>query len=291
MLRPQRSPVDDPHVSQAAQKLRFGPVTLIPSERVILKDGQPITLTPKAFDLLTYMALHPGRLLTKDELLQSIWPDVAVEESSLSYNVFAIRKALGEAEAEQRYIETVPKQGYRFVPRVTVDDAGGGHEHQAADAAAVEPQRSLRPTVPWATALIVVGVALGTLLTAVLTRRTSTAPESASPIRFQEPVWGRLAESGAFSVSPDGQHIALATEGPDGVLRYWTRTLNGLAPTPVYGSEQFAIAAPIIWSPDSRSMAVTGSVGLTRVDLSGGPSHLLCATNTPAVGGIGMMTA
>jgi DNA-binding winged helix-turn-helix (wHTH) protein/Tol biopolymer transport system component len=279
-------PVDDAHVSQTAQTLRFGPVTLIPSERIILKDGQPITLTPKAFDLLAYMASHPGRLLTKDELMQSIWPDVAVEESNLSYNVFAIRRALGEAEAEERYIETVPKQGYRFVPRVVVDEgARAVPEDYPVDTRGGETKRQTRTTAAWVMALLMVGVALGTLLTTVRTRRTTPAQSSASPLRFQEPVWGRLAESGVFSVSPDGQHLALATEGPDGVLRFWTRTLSGLATTPVYGSEQFAIAAPIIWSPDSRSMAVTGRVGLTRIDLSGGPSHPLCPTNVPAVGG------
>jgi DNA-binding winged helix-turn-helix (wHTH) protein len=63
------------------------------------------------------MAAHPGRLLTKDELIQAVWPDAIVEESNLSYNVFAIRKALGEGEDTEHYVETVPKRGYRFLPQ------------------------------------------------------------------------------------------------------------------------------------------------------------------------------
>ena len=119
--------VDDSPVERSSQGFRFGPVTLIPAERLVLKDGRPVPLTPKAFDLLAFMAAHPGRLLTKDELMQAVWPDAIVEESNLSYNVFAIRKALGEGEETERYVETVPKRGYRFLPQVVpVDDNGNG---------------------------------------------------------------------------------------------------------------------------------------------------------------------
>jgi eukaryotic-like serine/threonine-protein kinase len=275
-------------VERAAHTLRFGPITLIPPERLVLKDGQAVTLTPKAFDLLAYMASHPGRLLSKDELLKAVWPDVAVEESNLSYNVFAIRRALGEDEDGNRYIETVPKRGYRFVPRVTVDDAGhstpGAHSAQVTAVQSPQPARPLAAPA-WVFAIIVTGVTLGVLLTGALTRRTTSSASAAPPLRFQEPVWGRLAESRVFSVSPDGQQIALATEAADGVLRFWVRSLSTLAPMPVAGSEQFAIAPPVIWSPDSRAMAITGMGGLRGINLSGGPSQPLCAMTVPAVGG------
>jgi DNA-binding winged helix-turn-helix (wHTH) protein/Tol biopolymer transport system component len=286
-LRVAGQPIDDCRVEQATHTLRFGPVRLIPFERIVLKDGEPVTLTPKAFDLLAYMASHPGRLLSKDELLRAVWPDVTVEESNLSYNVFAIRRALGEDDDGKRYIETVPKRGYRFVPHVTVDDANhaisGGHP---AEGAGVQAPPSIRPfpTPVWVFAILAVGVTLGALLTGAL-RRTTSSVSGASPLRFQEPVWGRLAESRIFSVSPDGQQIALATEGTDGVLRFWVRALSSLAPMPVPGSEQFAIAPPVIWSPDSGAMAITGIGGLRRINLSGGPSQPLCAMTVPAVGG------
>jgi eukaryotic-like serine/threonine-protein kinase len=288
VLRVAGQPVDDCRVEQATHTLRFGPFRLIPSERVVLKDGEPITLTPKAFDLLVYMASHPGRLLSKDELLKAVWRDVVVEESNLSSNVFGIRRALGEDDDGKRYIETVPKRGYRFVPRVTVEHGGhafpGGHPAEVATVQTPQPVRRF-PAPVWVFAVIVIGVTLGALLTAALTRRTTSSVSVASPLRFQEPVWGRLAESRIFSVSPDGQQIALATEGTDGVLRFWVRSLSALAPMPVAGSEQFAIAPPVIWSPDSRAMAITGIGGLRRINLSGGPSQPLCAMTVPAVGG------
>ena len=83
-------------------------MTLIPDERILLKDGQPVSLPPKAFELLAFLATNPGRLLTKDELLKTVWPDAVVEEANLAYTVFAIRKALGEGPESARYIETVP---------------------------------------------------------------------------------------------------------------------------------------------------------------------------------------
>jgi DNA-binding winged helix-turn-helix (wHTH) protein len=103
---------------RSASTLQFGTVTLIPDERLVLKDGHPVPFTPKAFDLLAVLAGNPGRLLTKEHLMQAVWPDTVVEESNLTYNIFAIRKALGEGSDSDRYIETVPKRGYRFVAPV-----------------------------------------------------------------------------------------------------------------------------------------------------------------------------
>jgi len=100
---------------------RFGRFVLVPSERRLLSDGKPVALTGKAFDLLVTLVRHAGHLLTKDELLQAVWPRVVVEEVNLSVNVSALRKVLGAAP-EGGWIETVPRQGYRFNAAVEVGD-------------------------------------------------------------------------------------------------------------------------------------------------------------------------
>ena len=100
---------------------RFGSFVLVPSERTLLSDGKPLAMTGKAFDLLVTLVRHPGHLLTKDELLQAVWPGVVVEEVNLSVNVSALRKVLGAAPAGE-WIETVPRQGYRFNAAVEVGD-------------------------------------------------------------------------------------------------------------------------------------------------------------------------
>jgi DNA-binding winged helix-turn-helix (wHTH) protein/TolB-like protein/Tfp pilus assembly protein PilF len=101
---------------------RFGPFLLRPGERMLLCDGEPVTLAGKAFDLLVALVSQQGHLLTKDELLRRVWPGVVVEEVNLSVNMSAIRKALACAPEAADWIETVPRQGYRFKAPVEVQD-------------------------------------------------------------------------------------------------------------------------------------------------------------------------
>jgi DNA-binding winged helix-turn-helix (wHTH) protein len=83
--------------------------------RLLLRDGQPLALAPKAFDLLCFLLANPHRLLGKAELLKGVWPRGFVEEGNLSHNIFLLRRALGESPEEHRYIVTVPGRGYKFV--------------------------------------------------------------------------------------------------------------------------------------------------------------------------------
>jgi len=94
---------------------QFGPFSLDPAERVVSRDGMPLSLTPKVFDTLVYLVRNHGRLLTKDELLKEVWRDTFVEEVNLAVNISTLRKMLGEGPQEGRYILTVPGRGYRFV--------------------------------------------------------------------------------------------------------------------------------------------------------------------------------
>src|SRR5208283_5583553 len=96
----------------------FGAFSLDPEERVLTREGTPLSLTPKVFDTLLCLVRNPGRILTKDELLKEIWPDTFVEEVNLAVNISTLRKALGENPQDGRYIVTVAGRGYRFVADV-----------------------------------------------------------------------------------------------------------------------------------------------------------------------------
>jgi DNA-binding winged helix-turn-helix (wHTH) protein len=97
----------------------FGEFHLKRAERVLERDGAPVPLAPKAMDVLIALIGNRGRLMEKDTLMREVWPDTFVEENSLAFNVSVLRKALGDRAGEARYIEMVPKRGYRFVAEVT----------------------------------------------------------------------------------------------------------------------------------------------------------------------------
>jgi DNA-binding winged helix-turn-helix (wHTH) protein len=110
-----------------------------------MRDGEPIAIKPKALDMLLLLVRHPGRLLGKEELMNRLWPDTAVEEANLTQNVFVVRKALGEAPGEQRFIATVARQGYRFVANVReVTEEGPSSRDEAIPGVA----RAESPRVP-----------------------------------------------------------------------------------------------------------------------------------------------
>ncbi|MEP7339442.1 MAG: transcriptional regulator, partial [Acidobacteriota bacterium] len=117
---------------QTNEIYEFGSFRLDRQERLLQRDGATISLTPKAFDLLLALLERAGKLVEKEELFQSVWPDTMVEESNLSSNIALIRKALGDGTNGERYIETVPKRGYRFVAEVRESSRGANGHAPAA---------------------------------------------------------------------------------------------------------------------------------------------------------------
>jgi DNA-binding winged helix-turn-helix (wHTH) protein/tetratricopeptide (TPR) repeat protein len=105
--------------NQPKRLYEFGPFRLDSAECLLLRDGSPVSLTPKVFDTLLVLIENSGHLVEKDELMKRLWPDTFVEEVTLARNISDLRKALGEASNGQKYIDTVPKRGYRFVGRVS----------------------------------------------------------------------------------------------------------------------------------------------------------------------------
>ena len=120
----------------------FGPFRLDERERLLSREGAAVPIAPKTFDTLLLLLEHAGKLVEKRKLLESVWPDVFVEEAVLTRTISDLRKALQQGEKEV-WIETVPKFGYRFMAAVAqVEEAGPPAEH----APAAVPQASLRPT-------------------------------------------------------------------------------------------------------------------------------------------------
>ena len=143
-------------MSKPAKHLyQFGPFSVDVAERLIWREGRPVTLPPKAFELLLVLVENRGHLLEKEELMRRLWPDTFVEEANLSNNISLLRKALTEDDGH-RYIETVPRRGYRFV--AAVEELAGGpveliveERARATLTLAEESTDSAQPASPWLT--------------------------------------------------------------------------------------------------------------------------------------------
>jgi DNA-binding winged helix-turn-helix (wHTH) protein/tetratricopeptide (TPR) repeat protein len=96
----------------------FGPFRIETRKRRLLRDGELVSLTPKAFETLLVLVQHSGKLLDKDDLMNLVWGDTAVEEANLTQNISVLRRALGDAPQDRKYIATVPGRGYRFIADV-----------------------------------------------------------------------------------------------------------------------------------------------------------------------------
>ena len=127
-------------MSQSAKVLyEFGPFRLDPLHEELMEGTRKVPLTPKAYQTLLVLVENRGRTLSKDELLQKVWPDAFVEEATLAQNIFTLRKHLRDDRETAQYIDTVPKKGYRFVAEV--------HE-VVPEVKAVSLQVEPRPTLP-----------------------------------------------------------------------------------------------------------------------------------------------
>lgn len=98
----------------------FGPFRVDPEKEILLRAGEPVPLTPKTFQILLVLVRHSKEVVTKDDLMKTVWPDTFVEEANLSRNIFMLRKALGESPQDHRYIVTVPGRGYRLAESVSL---------------------------------------------------------------------------------------------------------------------------------------------------------------------------
>jgi TolB-like protein/DNA-binding winged helix-turn-helix (wHTH) protein/Flp pilus assembly protein TadD len=111
----------------------FGPFRLDAVEGVLIREGEPVRLTPKALKLLLVLVRRHHHLVEKDELIRLVWPDTVVEESNLSGNIHTLRQILGEGNNLDRYIETVPRRGYRFVAKVRPGGVESAPERTRSD--------------------------------------------------------------------------------------------------------------------------------------------------------------
>jgi len=134
--------------SGANHLYEFGPYRLDPARSQLLRGGEPVVLTQKAFETLLILVEHSGHELSKDELMKKLWPNTFVEEANLAKHISMVRKALGETAQDRRYIVTLSGRGYRFAQPVQTVHIGGerGGEGQTRSEQASQPAITSQPS-------------------------------------------------------------------------------------------------------------------------------------------------
>ena len=121
--------------AQDGRLYTFGLFRLDPARRLLMRGEAPVAISPTLFDTLLYLVQNPGRIVSKEELLEAVWPSKVVEDSNVSQTIFTLRKALAAAGAAEPYVITHAGRGYRFAQRVRVDDAVASTEAWTASPA------------------------------------------------------------------------------------------------------------------------------------------------------------
>lgn len=205
-------------MSLEIQEFRFGDFLLDAKEKALRLGDKPIPITPKAFELLLVLVENPGHLVEKDELIKAVWKDSFVEEGNLSFTIGLLRKALGDNAQEPRFIETVPKRGYRFIAEVV---------EKPKPASRAAPRRSrehlnLAPPKPYVLIAISVILLLSLFAAAFIwfNEKSGSGGQTAN----------RLTRHGKLTiaaVSPDGKTLVFARKEEAGES-LWRRALaNG----------------------------------------------------------------
>ncbi len=290
----------------------FGPYSLDASERLLTCDGKAVSLPPKVLDTLLVLVENSGRVLEKEELLKTLWPDTYVEESNLTTYVSQLRKTLGENGEGQSYIETVPRRGYRFAAEVKkrpseadsfvihertdtrilieeeiVDEAPvlettvvPTHRLAAAqtESLAIAP-RSITLQKKMGLALLA-GCSLALVALAIYLWNNRSAADGKATSSFQRMNITKLTSSGKIplaSISPDGKYIAhVLQETPNQSL--WLRQTSTTSNVQIVPPAPVRFLSPT-YSPDGTFIyyvTYQGNIGsLYQVPGLGGTARKL----------------
>lgn len=251
---------------------QFGPFSVDTAERVLLRDGHPVALPPKAFDLLLVLVENSGHLLEKDELMQRLWPDTFVEEANLPNNISLLRKALA-IDQDHQYIETVPRRGYRFVAdveessiqqdeliiaertRVTLEQDEEFSPTTLSSRRRFPLSKSMTAAIVAGSILLAVG---GFALYSFFARSRDEKKRAAPLVPFQQMEIKRVAASGkarGAAISPDGRYIAYVQD--EGGLQSIHLTQVDTSSSVMIRPPTNAVYAWPIFSPDGKGLYYT----------------------------------
>lgn len=219
----------------------FGPFVLDRRARVLLRNDQPVVITAKIFEALVVLVENRGRVVTKDEFLETLWPNTTVEEANLVQTISTLRKALDDNPKQHRYIATIPGRGYTFVGSVFEPSM---HSQSASRLTA---SKSLSP-------YYLIGSIATVLLIGIAGYLFSLRPHRASTFYSSVPLTSYAGSEICPSFAPDGERVAFAWDGEkQDNFDIYVKQIGGGPPLRLT-SEPAPDISPA-WSPDGRQIA------------------------------------
>ena len=263
--------------SSSVQDVRFGPFRFDVANGFLYRDGIALPLPPRALGVMAVLTAHPGQVVSKQVLLDRVWKDTNVTDTSLAEAVSLLRQALGDEPQRGDFIQTVPRRGYRFVARL---ESPARPSEVLAEPAASAEEALWTPWLPWV--LAVVG---GILLTSVAwSLRPRATPPRETIARFSvalPPGFHVADDRPALAFAPDSSAIAFVASRDGEPPALFLRSLADADSRRLAGTE--GAEAPF-FSPDGRAIGYFAHGQLWRLDVDGGAPRAIAAARSPAGG-------
>jgi DNA-binding winged helix-turn-helix (wHTH) protein/Tol biopolymer transport system component len=259
-------------MSLETNSFEFDEFLLDGKEKVLLRDGKPLSITPKAFELLYILVQNHGHLVERDELINIIWKSSFVEEGNLTFTVRLLRKTLGDDKQNPRFIETVPKRGYRFVA-VVKQPVAPPIQNETNDLQSSGPK-------PYFLIVILIIVLISLFGIAFVWSRRDDSLSA-------RPKFTRLTTSGKVTnaaVSPSGEFVIYAQKEGIGES-LWRREMKSNDQTEILPPQEVEFAGLTV-SPDNNYIYFlvfsknSANLTLSRLSLQGGQPEPLSKIDT-----------
>jgi DNA-binding winged helix-turn-helix (wHTH) protein/Tol biopolymer transport system component len=273
----------------------FSAFTVDLSRRQLLKERESIPLTPKAFDVLVALIRNRPRVVKKDELLAAVWPNAFVTDDSLTQNIWAIRRALGDHSGQPAFVSTIPRVGYRFVAevveRVEPDPSTAIHgephhphpaDHRSRSSQDIVSFGTARRGVMMTVAASVVAAIVGGLVVRAFSG-SSTSAHLAVPVAFSQRAPEGSVLLPGVALSPDGRALVFVAQSlTTRRSSLWLRDLGSADVRMLQGTEG---AEQPFWSPKSTALGFFADGQLKTLDLIGANVQSIAAVGVLPQGG------
>jgi len=261
--------------SSSVQDVKFGSFRFDAANGFLYRDGVVQHLPPRALGVLAVLTAHPGQVVSKQTLLDQVWKDTHVTDTSLAEAVSVLRQTLGDDPQRGDFIQTVPRRGYRFVAPLESPPMA---DHMPSQPAASADAAIWTPWLPWV--LAVLGGILMTSVTWSLRSRPTPPGETVASFSIALPDGFHVVDDRpALAFAPDSSAIAFVASRAGETATLFVRSLARADSRPLAGTE--GADAPF-FSPDGRSVGYFANGELWRLEIDGGEPRAIAAAPSPA---------